>query len=374
MNLIDQLASGALGVRLDARDLIENEGSELRAVLADPAHEVVWEAITSPFRTQVDEGTLGGWRRQAERDAREQFVEEYGSHAHDGTFGERGPRTDDAGWSPVVEAGLVDCAGPALQAIHRKAYEPGREWVVGRLLVPLPDGTLEIVAHALAAETGWRESALMLLGPRPEPLAQAVYDDPAHDGTFPHHALSRARRALAWMRGRLARTAGAPAAAGGPREVPQHALSVALPPRFAPMAGPAPRNLGPALFVRVGLTALSITETFDAWRIAGGRGVRDLVGLARLAEDNVRGWTREGVADIEVDVVRGPDRAGCVTADSEVRFVVGGRAHSASMSWFLTEDGDVLRLALTTPPAVPGAERRGELDAACASLRHGPVC
>src|SRR6185503_7553676 len=52
------------------------------------------------------------------------------------------PRTDDADWSPIVEAKLGAFGhGRLVRVVRRAAYEPGDELIVGHLIVPVAKGT-----------------------------------------------------------------------------------------------------------------------------------------------------------------------------------------------------------------------------------------
>jgi hypothetical protein len=75
---------------------------------------------------------------------------------------DRRPRTADPSWSTMVDIEPVTLdTAPALRTVHRMAYEPGREVVMGHLLVPLRRGLFEIRVLASDSLTGVREALLV---------------------------------------------------------------------------------------------------------------------------------------------------------------------------------------------------------------------
>lgn len=107
-------------------------------------------------------------------------------------------------FDPLIEVHDVTVDGaPGLAFSHRMALRPGREIVMGHLLIPLADGLFEARAIAQDQHTGMRESVLLMT--RLEEtnalatLSRAEIDDPAHDALFPQHCLSRVRTGLRWF-------------------------------------------------------------------------------------------------------------------------------------------------------------------------------
>jgi hypothetical protein len=138
-------------------------------------------------------------RERIERYARAMFIETFAEMKAGGRISDDVPRTDDASWSPVLEARLVKVANsPALQLIHRMAYARGLEMILGHTLIPTARGTLEVRWMNNAAYTGARESAVLLASGVEGFLKQQDYDDPKHDDSFPEHPLSMSRRAADW--------------------------------------------------------------------------------------------------------------------------------------------------------------------------------
>lgn len=123
-------------------------------------------------------------------------------------------------------------------------YLPGREIIMGHLLVPVASGLFE--ARALTSNgdspTGMRESVLTLLatesGTDIEELEhtnrQDDFDDPAHDEHIPDHPLSRLRAALRDLLEppRIEVIAAAPAHPAGRVKLASPKCSLVPPPRF----------------------------------------------------------------------------------------------------------------------------------------------
>jgi hypothetical protein len=130
------------------------------------------------------------------------------------------PRTRDPHWSPLISLDLVRVeGGTAALVLHRMAYEPSYETVMGHLLVPSRDGLFEWRWFAATDRPAWRES-----------------DSPTHDAATPGHVLSLARSTALDL---LAQPAVSvlspqPPSPAAPVLLPATRCTVSLPPRFRP--------------------------------------------------------------------------------------------------------------------------------------------
>ena len=203
MALLDELERGVRGIRVAMPEHLEVLADGESAELIDPELGVQWwllffDDLHMDLRREHREGLREGF----EWPARTMFEDMY---RHSGEAGE--PRTADRSWSPLVEVEFLTIDDdPAVRVLHRMMYQPGREMIMGHLLVPVAGGLFE--ARALTSNggspTGGREAALTILavesGADLEALEgtsrQAELDDPAHDEHFPEHPLSRLRAAF----------------------------------------------------------------------------------------------------------------------------------------------------------------------------------
>jgi hypothetical protein len=125
------------------------------------------------------------------------------------------PRTqEEPDWSPIIdieyrnvesETGLSTLA---LLVVHRTAYRPGEQIVMGRLFLPVRRGLFEVIVMAGERGTGWRESSIVaerckdetMTAERLESLLRDHdFDSPCYDEQFPAHCLSRVRKAMSWL-------------------------------------------------------------------------------------------------------------------------------------------------------------------------------
>lgn len=208
MLLEAMLAEGTAGVELRfPAHLTRKDGSSDLAELVDEETALVWQCARSPFQIDLTPLHRTSLRQDVDRAAVRAFDEMWAQRqSADGAATAESPRTADTSWSPLVEREIVEIGGAtAFRVIHRLAYQPGSEYISGRLMIPVREGTVEIVCHAEDQLTGGRETALQLLlaDPSSEDLpshpGQAFFDDPAHDADFPEHALTRVRRAQRWL-------------------------------------------------------------------------------------------------------------------------------------------------------------------------------
>src|SRR5258708_6434425 len=113
MGLREELAGGALGVRLSFPASVETvEDTPRAALLRDPERRVAWEIADLPYRLDLRGETVDELRRDVEAEAREAFRTSYEQIASEVNAEQRPPpRTRDAAWSPVVECEHVEIAG-----------------------------------------------------------------------------------------------------------------------------------------------------------------------------------------------------------------------------------------------------------------------
>lgn len=145
-------------------------------------------------------------------------------------------RTEDAQWSPLIEAARVTLGGrPALWFTHRMLYVRGRELILSHVLAPTPRGTFE--ARWLTSNgdeaTGLRESLVLATSGVTGFLPQAAYDDERLDAQLPAHPLSRAREGRRWLDS-VVQQVSAPRPAPA-RHVVRGLGSLTLPAGFGPM-------------------------------------------------------------------------------------------------------------------------------------------
>ena len=269
------------------------------------------------------------------------------------------PRTKrDPTWSPVVSFKHVWIGGaPALEVIHRLTYTAGDELIIGRIVIPLEQGTVYISALRRANMTGVRETVLSITGQLsaqdgdsggPQQV-QAMIDDPALDGKFPDHPLSAIRRALHWaLTTPLKMTVRAPLSSEPekPMVLPRSGCSIHPPPRFrvcSAMAAAMDPSLTP--FVRATVPQ-SGSYSFDVWRVPSVR-IKEphvLQQLRRFAEEHLRGWVRGGDAAVEIECVDCSMHDGLPGVRTYLCFPVNGNPNHAVANWFVDHDGTVFRV------------------------------
>ncbi len=359
MLLETMLAEGTAGVELRfPAHLTRKDGSSESAELVDEETALVWQCARSPFRLDLTPLHRATLRKDLGRAAVCAFDEMWARRqsADPEADGAGSPRTADTDWSPVVEREIVEIGdATALRVIHRLAYQPGSEYVSGRLMIPIREGTVEIVCHAEDRMTGGRESALHQLladpssGELPSHPGQAFFDDPAHDADFPDHALTRVRRALRWLLEeaglRVLRPA-PPATVGLVRLHSAH-CAVTPPPRYCQVI---PEALGMSdsmvTFARVDLIA-SRPALFDVWHLADAsirHGRAD--DLCELAEYTARGWAEEGAQGVRAEAHVATAIPGFVDVDCVIHFQAQERPSIAVQRWIADASGHVWRLGL----------------------------
>lgn len=361
------LAAGRFGARMTVPEhlTIANE-TERMLDAVDPASGVHWTFFYFPdlhFVLDDDAADAGTLRAGLEQHARLMFDTFFAEHPPEGAgpFAMDRPRTADPDWSPLVEATPVQLgATPALRVLHRMAYQPGREVMLGHLLVPLAGGLFEARAIAHDEVTGMRESVIMVKQGRDAHPGQADFDDPALDDTFPQHCLSRVRAALRWLEHDSGLTCDAPAPrrAHGETVLAAQGCALVAPPRFVHRPGGGSE----ACFVRVAFCGTDGLEHFIVTCAEAELGRLDAAALSAKALDAVRATYREaGVKDIEV------------RRETDEVFVAEGLGHEgrlrAVFHWFLDEGQRPWHLAISSLAAAPWQARAQELAAARQSFR-----
>lgn len=252
MGLATALRAGIHGIRAHippGTEIVTDEPGYLK--LYEPARNLEWMLAVRPdLRMDLREAHRDDLRRHAQQYARRMFEDVFVQMRTDTSTR---PRTDDPDWSPLVELEHVTVGpAPGLRVVHRMFYQPGREILLGHLVIPLPDGVFEARVAAGDGNTGYRESILLLKHPPTPPAKfhpQSEYDDPRYDANFRDHPLSRVRAALRELHevwGLEALTAPTPQV-DGPVDLPHLGCAIVPPPRFVLLDTPADH----ARFVRV---------------------------------------------------------------------------------------------------------------------------
>lgn len=370
MALIEAMRSGSCGVRLvlPQRLRVLRETDD-HAELADDDLGARWDLFARNVPLDLSPEHRDELRSAMQAYARDMFEKLY--HQFPPSGDHHGPRTDDPDWPALVDfvptrVGDAD----ALMTVHRMMYDPGREIVLGHLLVPVQDGLFEARVMLRAAETGWRESALMLIdrenGLRDPEVhyfpPQHEYDDPELDDTFPNHVLSRVRHALRWLRDEAGLEVVAPREPVARGEVELELLGCALvpPPRFVATS----QLRDAAWFTRTSFSATDGVETFGVVRTKIERSsaakLREhaVAEARRVLEDN-------DVRDVHVHVLSAEAASLIVAAE--------GKGHAGPLRHafcFVADDADRLwYLCILGIAAISRDVRAAELAAARATLR-----
>jgi hypothetical protein len=385
MTLLDQLATGELGV-----------------VAVPPAHLTVEAHTPTSIKFRADEPGAGFWflffpsvhldlrtshlaqlERDAHRTARAMFDSMFaqlaaaaGPRDKDPLF-DRPPRTADATWTPIIEIEPLQLgAATALSVLHRVAYQPGHETVMGHTLLPAPGGLFEARWFFSSRSTGTRESTLLIASGNPGFLQQQAYDDPVHDERFPAHPLSRARAAKRWHHGgRLRLKAMCEWPPAGPFTIDPLGCTITAPPRFLPSSRVEIGGDVACMFTRLSLSGNDgVEQLFVARGNSALRGADPSGQLLSLAGEQARVWyTLLGYTDVDCQV-RPLDSA---TASVEVLLEArarepGGIRRRAAAQWFLDDTGRPWWIAITSTVAVPLAEITEEVHAMVRSWHRKP--
>lgn len=379
MTLLADLRSGTYGLRFNPPSSLDLEvDQDTFTSFRDEEHRVDWYLEFSPLivdlsirhddilREDLRIDTTAVFESYFERSVgapgrspAAQTGDTMGSSADSAEWAHVGPRTRrEPTWSPVVSVERVTfCGVSALELIHRLTYTIGHELIIGRIIIPLEQGTLYVSALRRANMTGARETVLAISNVRPSKdsehrdpqVSQAEIDDPALDDTFPDHPLTVIRRALRWA---LTTSMDVTVMAPLPRdrdemvELPNSGCTIRLPPRFRfcpKMAAAMDPSLTPFIRATVPQTG---SYMFDVWRLPPVtiKGRHATQQLRRLAEKHVRGWKHEGDSNFEIESVELPLFDGRPMVSTFVRFRVDGNMNHAVAHWFIDHDGTVFRV------------------------------
>lgn len=285
MSFLEALRAGVLGVTLTVPSSYEVLEDDDQANVVDRENGVDWHFMSAPL-LELDLNELESQRRDARNYARHLFDQQ---------------RSKDR---PAGDRVFISCervtvdGAPALSILHRMALEPGREILMGHLLVPTGAGLFEARWLTRDDATGGRE------------MRSIDHDDPRHDELFPQHALSRARAAERWIREASGLRVVAPPRAFPRGETVLADLGCALvpPPRFVREAA----NKRFALFSRVSLAVTDGLHYFSVQRRRGGD-------VAQAVEDRTRDLIRaDKMLAISVTATPAPSGAeACVVGDAE---------------------------------------------------------
>lgn len=386
MGILSDLASGKLGLIVVPPDqLVLKEETARSATFGAGQGEGWWLHFFPGIHLDLDPAHDAELARDLERHTRALFDSMYAFFAaNEAAQGERpaferGPRTADPTWSPLIEhARFAVEGGPALTVLHRMIYQPGSEAVMGHTLVPVADGLFEARWLMHARETGFRESMLLVQQPpgedgAPQMLSQRAMDDPAHDASFPMHPLSLARAARSWHADKICVTKPAPRSLTGARVIDGLGCTIAPPPRFVLVGVGARGERTTAEFTRVAFSGAEGVEAFCVSRSAERiRGIAVGTRMLRNARAIAPAWfAAEGYANIVCDARLADGDAPSVAVSLEgTRPPQAGQSRGRAAGRLVRDAGGYLWwIAIATTVAVPVAELTAELDAAVRSWR-----
>lgn len=389
MAFIEDLKNGLPGVQFAVPEGWQvHEDQERRAVLLDNERKVGWHLVHTPWRLDLRRQHDEVLRRDIERHARYTFVEQYKQIELPPGSERPPPRVLDPTWSPIIEIDHIRVGeAPALLILRRVAYEPAIEVVLGHVQIPLVTGLCDLTVFHRTNETGGREGALLekaLLkypGETPQALVQRLgqryFDDPAHDATFPGHALTLVRGALRWLLGgpeqRIKVTAPMGEMPAGELGLPMASCAVQVPPRYVPLppgAVPMPRSM--VVMTRVLLEGGENPRILDVWHLTDvllkGSAAERASQLHELIKKNAAEVEEQGVK-IDLAVKDLPSEGEQVRASTEMRVQAGAPTLSVSR-WMVEPDGQVFRVSISAPDYIPAAELNDEADAVMKSWRR----
>ncbi len=358
-SLKSDLGDGSAGLKLSLPDswpVRSNTVGQLVLEAEDPS--CVVEVIRLPWRLVLE--PAAAHRAAVERSTRWELEQLWASLPAP----KEPAATQQPGFNALTAFERVPLkGGEGVRLVYRRDYRPSGELVVARLLVPLAGGCAELSVSATDTTTGGRESVVYLsAGKQRGPDFFARVDDEALDAKFPAHCLSRARKTLRTLAGRLEVVA--PAAPPPARERLELAgVTVAAPPRFGRVPdGVMPSPKGHYTFTRVFHSLRADPQLFEVVALP----------LQGTLEQQLRAfyasWEKQGVATERLEVAPAPRAGG---AEELVTVAFTGRAGSMQVSsharW-LRRGEAALAVTLSRPPWQEPAEADAELDAAVRTL------
>jgi len=382
MGFVEELKHGRRGVRFAVPQGFEvSEETERSATLVDKARGFSLSLGAFSHHLDLLPAHDALLRRDVERHARDLFDTCFRSTPP--ADPKARPRTDDKAWSPVVEVlPVVIGAARALRVVHRLWYEPGRETLMGHLLVPLARGLFECrVLPPTSRLTGVREAAVAdraagaLAGADPAAFLRAIdqraSDAPALDASFPRHPLSVARMGLRVLLEESSLEVLDPVVETRPGEVEIKAAGFAItpPPRYQ-LVEKDPPSPKLASWSRVsfsgtdGIQLLTVSRTGTRLPARNGRK------LARIAEELTRASVPAGSEAVRVSAVALPDERGRSHAETYHAYMKGASRQQSLFRWFTERDGEVVMIALGTAMCVPLDELAEDAEAVVRSFRR----
>ncbi|MDC3960270.1 hypothetical protein [Polyangium jinanense] len=382
MAFVEELKQGRRGVRFAVpRGFEVSEETERSAMLVDKARGFSLSLGAFTHRLDLLPAHDALLRRDVERHARDLFETCFRSTSP--ADSKMRPRTDDKAWSPVVEVAPVNLgAARVLRVVHRLWYEPGRETLMGHLLVPLAQGLFEVrVLPPTSRLSGVREAAVAdrataaLAGTDPAAflrgIDQRASDDPALDASFPRHPLSVARKGLRFLLEDAGLEVLDPDVETRPGEVEITAAGFAVtpPPRYR-LVEKNPPSPKLASWSRVsfsgtdGIQLLTVSRT--GTRLAERNGRK----LARIAEDLTRASVPAGAEGVRVSAVALPDERGRSHAETYHAYAKGASRQQSLFRWFTEPDGEVVMVAFGAAMCVPVDELADDAEAVVRSFRR----
>jgi hypothetical protein len=324
------LESGEHGVRWTppAGEVLRE--TEREVVLRD-AGGLRWQlsALPAPFGLAPEEDEA--LAADLQLSARSAFEGYWNAHPKL-TIGAR-PRSDDLSWTPLIESSVATIgSGRCLRVMRWLAFAPGDEAVVGQLIVPVAQGTVE--ARVLSRDA---------------------------------HPMSRVRAALDAAAAGLEIVA--PPAPPGEVVLEDAGCAFVPPPRFRlePGLKAAP---GQRVFYRAGLDGWR--RILDVWRLGVAtlkEGIDPRPSLAARADSMIEAWTREGCEEIKTVTRPIGDFRGCPQVAQYVQFKVRGGLSHTLHRWWLEPDGTCYRIGTNGPPAVSELDLHADVEAIQASWR-----
>jgi hypothetical protein len=355
-----ELQSGQAGVQFQVPpnwEVVEETPKAIQAI--DHGQGLMWHILALPFCLGIDPAHDKYLVRDLTRDTRQAFdrafeelrAEQQGQPASPLT--PTAPRTAQGDWSAFVEWSRFELAGgTGVRFVYRIAYEPGCEHVVGRIQIPVASGVVQFTCHAIANETGFRETTLSMLIEQTQGRkgTQADFDDTRHDAQFGTHVLSRARKGLTWALQRLTLTQPPPPWSQGSVVLAEAESVITPPPRYVRLPpGTLPMASSIANFTRIGYEAATTPRLCEVYMLSGHRlEPTDREGLKALAVAETKKWEAGGVQDLRWQTNWSPDTRGRIEMAMHVTFRTERGVHSAQY-WTIDRDGTPFRVSCSAP-------------------------
>jgi hypothetical protein len=389
MGFLDEVGSGEHGVLFSPpADFELISESDLAVLLLNRSGGFGLQLSWCGYRLDLMSDHKRLLRLDLERQTRDLFLQFWERRTREGLPRDRHRlHSDDPGWSPLIEANTLNLrAVPALEALHRLAYEPGCEIVMGHLLIPVMSGLFEFRVTASSETTGTKESILVAqVLQRPDlqeqlrgsesgdALEQALQgklpniDDPTLDERFPAHPLAVVRRGQKWLRENAQISVIAPAVVQSSGEVAIPLMQCALipPPRYLLHEESQDR----AQFSRVsfattdGISLMTLVRLPESMANSSAKS-------QQLAEEIVRARVPDKSTDVEVTSRLVAGRDGNVGAEAQMRFTrtdcFPGRTF---LRLFQDKLGKVWFVIIETSQSVPTSEIADELAGVVRSFR-----